>query len=96
MKRRDPATVGQLLRAFLRAEGLETPLNEHRLVASWPDVMGPAIARRTAHVEVRGTTLYAQITSPALRADMMMNRQEFIRRLNTHVGAQVINAMVLY
>jgi len=30
------------------------------------------------------------LTSPALRADLSMQRKEFVKRLNEHVGNQVI------
>lgn len=83
------------MRRFLRQEGLETPLNEHRLVDAWPLVMGQGISRYTGDMFVKGGTLYVQILSPALRADLMMNRKALVSRLNDYVGAQVIENIVL-
>ena len=34
--------------------------------------------------------LCALMVVPALRADLSMRRQEFVQRLNQHVGAQII------
>ncbi len=94
MKRRQAEMFGTLLREFLRTEGVETPLNEHRLVAAWPEVMGQAIARYTGEVAVRGGVLYVQLKSPALRANLLMERTALVKRLNDHVGAQVIHDIV--
>jgi predicted nucleic acid-binding Zn ribbon protein len=47
MKRNNTEQVGEVLRRLLRQEGLETPLNEYRLVDAWKDVVGEAIARYT-------------------------------------------------
>lgn len=40
MKRNNTEQVGEVLRRLLRQEGLETPLNEYRLVDAWKDVVG--------------------------------------------------------
>ena len=74
----------------LRQQGLETPLLQKRLVASWPEVAGAAIARYTSDVYIVNQTLYVRLTAPALRADLSMRRHDFVNRLNTHVGSQVI------
>ena len=75
----------------LRALGLETPLLQKRLVEAWPEVAGEAIARYTTSVVIRNQTLFVRLSVPALRADLSMRRQEFVQRLNAHVGAQVIS-----
>ncbi len=95
MRRKNAEMFGTLLRQFLRSEGIETPLNERRLVAAWPEVMGQAIARYTGDVAVRGGVLYVQLKSPALRANLMMERTALVNRLNAHVGAQVIHEVVI-
>ena len=40
MKRTNSEVVGDLLRQFLRQQGLEAPLNEYRLIQGWEHVMG--------------------------------------------------------
>lgn len=94
MKRGQAESIGDLLRRYLRQEGLETPLNETRMVAAWTEVMGKAIARYTGDVFVKNEVLYVHLKSPALRADLMMNREALVRRLNQYVGAQVIRDIV--
>ena len=74
----------------LRAQGLETPLLQKRLVEAWPMVAGEAVARYTIDTSIRNQTLFVRLRVPALRADLNMRRQEFIERLNKYVGNQVI------
>ncbi len=74
----------------LRELGLETPLLQKRLIDSWPTVAGEAIARYTTNVRIQNQTLFVSLSIPALRADLSMRRQELVRMLNQHVGAQVI------
>ena len=42
-----------LINEFLRAEGLETPLNEYRIIQAWPEVVGQAISRYTGQIFIR-------------------------------------------
>lgn len=87
-------SIGDILRQYLRQEGLETPLNETRMVVAWAEVMGPVVARYTGDVFVKNQTLYVRLKSPALKANLLMNREAIVRKLNGHVGAQVIQNIV--
>ena len=64
---------------------------QKRLIEAWPTVAGDAIARYTTDVRIYNQTLYVSLQVPALRADLSMRRQEFVARLNAHVGSQVIS-----
>ncbi len=74
----------------LRSQGLETPLLQKRLIEAWPTIAGEAIARYTTDVSIYNQTLFVSLRVPALRADLSMQRQEFVKRLNDYVGAQII------
>ena len=87
-------SIGDILRQYLRQEGLETPLNETRMVAAWAEVMGPVVARYTGDVFVKNQTLYVRLKSPGLKANLLMNREAIVGKLNGHVGAQVIQNIV--
>ena len=86
--------IGDIIRQYLRQEGLETPLNETRMAAAWSEVMGQAIARYTGDVFVKNQVLYVHLKSPALKANLMMGREALVRKLNEYVGAQVIQSIV--
>ena len=94
MKRTNSEAVGDLIRHFLRQQGLEAPLNEYRLIQGWEHVMGPVIARYTKDLSIRNQTLYVQLTSPVLRQELHMQRRELTARLNAYVGAQVVADIV--
>lgn len=91
MKRNDAEQIGVLIRNFLRRESLESPLNESRLIHSWPEVVGPLIASYTQDLYIRNQTLYVHITSAPLKQELSLGRTLLMQNLNRHVGAQVIN-----
>jgi predicted nucleic acid-binding Zn ribbon protein len=90
MFKREVKEIQELIMRNLRAQGLETPLLQRRLLAAWPDVAGPLAARYTQSVSIRNQTLYVKLSSPALRAELSMRRGQLVQQLNDHVQAQVI------
>ena len=73
MKRNNTEQVGEVLRRLLRQEGLETPLNEYRLVDVWKDVVGEAIARYTTNIYIKNQVLFVHLSSSVLRQELMKN-----------------------
>ncbi len=93
MKKRDAEQVGSVIRRILRQEGLETPLNQQRLLDAWPQVLGPAAAY-TTDLYIHNQVLYVRLSSAVLRQELMMGREVLIRTLNRRVGATVITQIV--
>lgn len=90
MRRTNSESVGELVRQYLRQQGLESPLNEYRLIQGWSHVMGPTVARYTRDITIRNQTLHVRLSSPAVRQELSMQRRELVARLNAYIGAQVI------
>lgn len=90
MKRNNTEQIGDVVRQFLRQQGLETPLNEYRLVDAWKDVVGPVITRYTNGLFIKNQVLYVSLSSSVIRQELLMGREMLIRNLNAQVGAQVI------
>lgn len=90
MFKRDVQQIKDLIMRNLRAQGLETPLLQKRLMDSWAEVAGDMVAEYTQDLQIRNQTLYVHITNPALRANLSMMRSELVKKLNEQVGTQVI------
>ncbi len=90
MFRRKTETLRDVVLKLLRDQGLETPILQKRLVEAWPTVAGEAVARYTTGAYVYNQTLFVRLSSPALRADLSMQRQQYVRQLNEAVGERVI------
>lgn len=94
MRRGETKSIAELVRAMCREEGLETPLNEYRLIKSWSEVLGNAVSFYTKELNIRNQVLYVTLTSSVLRQELFMNRKSLVRRLNEHVKAQVITDII--
>ncbi len=94
MKKNNAEHIGKLIREYLRQEGIESPLNEQRLLDAWPRILGPSIASYTSNLYIRNQILYVHLTSAALRQELMMGRELLVRNLNKEVGATVITNII--
>lgn len=90
MERRKSEMITDVLHRFMRESGLESPLNEFRILGAWHKVVGEQISKYTQELFIRNQTLFVRLTSPALKSNMMMRRQDLVQELNQEVGAYVI------
>ena len=96
MFRKKVLPLSQILREVMRKDGLETPLNEKRVIDLWDQVAGPMAARYTTEKFIRNQTLFVKIINPSLKADLMMRRTELQVLLNQKVEAFVISEIKIY
>lgn len=96
MFRREVKSVADVLQQLLREEGLETPLQQKRLIDSWETVTGRIVARYTTEKFIQNQTLFVKIVNPALRQDLAMMRQQLVKRLNEQVGSFIISDIKVY
>lgn len=96
MFKRDVQSLGDIVAQCLRHDGLETPLQQRRLIDSWGKVAGRAIEKYTGEKFIRNQTLFVKILNPALRADLSMMRERLVKNLNVEAGAQVITDIKFY
>ena len=96
MFKRDVLPLDEVLRKFLREEGLEVPLQQKRLIDAWEVVTGNVVSRYTAEKYIRNQTLFVKITNPALRQDLSMMRTQLVKRLNEQVGSFVISDIKIF
>lgn len=94
MFKKHPEALHDILKRFLREEGLETPLLQQRALAAWEKVSGSLGARYTAEKYIKNQILFVKITNPALRQDLLMMRSQLTRRINEAVGASIITTSI--
>lgn len=94
MKRGSLKSISEILRETCREEGLETPLNEYRLIQAWGQLLGSSVQSYTKNLFIKNQILYVTLTSSVLRQELMMNRRTLVHRLNEHVKAQVITNII--
>lgn len=96
MRKNNSEDITAVLQRFMRQYGLETPLNQRRLMSNWNDIVGPVVARQTESLQIRNQTLVVKITSPVLRSELKLKRKTLVNQLNDSVKAQVIEDIQIF
>lgn len=90
MKRTDAQTLDSVLAEWIRENGLEKPLLEHRVVEQWGEILGKTIARYSRDIKIKDGMLRVRITNAALRQELFEQRFRLIQKLNDAVGGDVV------
>ena len=69
-------SLSQALQEFVRANKLQRGMDKVDTRAAWKEVMGPGIQNYTTHVELKGDTLYIQLSSSVLREELSLGKSK--------------------
>jgi len=82
--------IGEILADFIHGSELEQPLLERKIVALWPEVLGPTLAQMTGEIHMKNGVLYVHIHSAALRMQLFEHRYDLVKKLNEAAGTNLL------
>lgn len=78
---RDPRPLGDTLDALTAELGWQAPLAQHELLASWPEIAGPEIAKHSEPIGIEGGLLTVRCESTAWATQLRLMRTELVTRV---------------
>lgn len=94
MRKSNTQSISNVLKSYIRENNLERKLNEIDLIKSWESVMGKTVSRYTGNLYIQNSTLFVETTSPIVRNELLMMKEEIRVRLNEVVGEELIKAII--
>ena len=94
MKRTEAMKVGDIITKLLKEDNIDRQFDEQKVVYLWPEIVGSGINRYTVSRYVKNGVLYLHLSSAALRNELMMLRNDLLRRFNDEFGHPVIDNIV--
>jgi predicted nucleic acid-binding Zn ribbon protein len=94
MRRSNIESLGSILQQALKELNIERKIKEVRLVKSWETVVGKTINRYTRDLYVKDKTLHVHLHSSVVRQELVMLKQDIVRRLNEQAGEALITDIV--
>ncbi len=94
MRRSNTQKLSEVLRDYIEENKLQKKLTEVDLIASWEQVVGKTIARYTESLRITNGTLFVKTSSPALRSELVMMKEQLKARLNEQAGEQLIKEII--
>lgn len=94
MRKNNTQSISDVLRSYTRENNLDRKLIELDLIKSWESVMGKTVARYTGNLYIQNSTLFVETTSPIVRNELLMMKEEIRVRLNEIAGEELIKSIV--
>jgi len=94
MRKSKTESISDVLRSYTRENKLDRKLIELDLIKSWESVMGKTVARYTGNLSIQNNTLFVETTSPIVRNELLMMREEIRVRLNEVAGEELIKTII--
>jgi len=95
MRRSETLNISEIIASLLKEQGLENKLFENRLMNSWEELLGKTVAKATRSLYIKDRVLFVYISSSVVKHEIMMIRDDLVKRLNEKAGRKVIDKIVL-
>ena len=70
-------------------------VDELKINNSWPNVVGPFIAKHTIDLNIRNKVLFVRVDSDSLRNELDYSKSLLLNSLNELVGKEFLTGIVL-
>lgn len=91
MFKRNERDIGSILKEFINNDPqLQSRIAEKRVIRGWKEVLGEGVATYTSNIYFNRGVLIVYLKSSVLRAELLMNKQNLIDKLNEHAEMDII------
>lgn len=94
MRKSNTQRISDVLKSYVQENRMEQKLSELDMIKSWEAVMGKTVARYTGNLYIQNSTLFVETTSPVVRNELLMMKEEIRLRLNELAGTELIRTIV--
>ena len=94
MRRSNTQKLSEVLKEYIQENRIERKLKEVDAVTSWENLLGKTIARYTRNIYISNKVLYVEISSAVVKNELIMMREEILRKLNEQAGQILIERIV--
>ena len=96
MRKTKPMTFGEIWSDFLRDNPAAARRSaEARIPEAWAKLVGAKVTSLTENINVVKGVMYVRITSSVARNEIFMRREELKDAINTELGTQVVNVIIV-
>lgn len=95
MIKKNAQSLGEALSQYFEENPLlKTQMAEHRAVEAWRQLLGEGVAFYTRNVYFNRGVLHVQLSSSVLRAELLMNKENLIKKLNDYAEMSIVRDII--
>lgn len=91
----EPKPLQEVLQQITAERNLAKGLIEVKVKQAWMNTMGENVAQYTTSTQLRGKTLYVNLTSAPLREELNYGKEKILKHLNEALGFEGIQKIIL-
>lgn len=88
-------SLGEVLTAFLKKNGIYEKVQEAQAVALWYEVTGEMVAKQTKSAYYENGSLFVALKQPALKQELLYLREKVRAKINKVIGSEVVKEIVI-
>lgn len=93
MKRREPESLGDVLRQAIEENRSAFRFDEMTAISTWPVIVGREVASRTMRPFIKDGVMTIRVPAAPLRQELNMMRSKLARAINAEVGKDVVKEL---
>jgi hypothetical protein len=93
MRKSNTQKLSDVLLDYIAEMEIGQKLKEVDIIHAWEEVLGTTLSHYTGKIYISNKVLYVQITSPVVKSELSMMREEIRRRLNKKAGEEIIKSI---
>lgn len=91
MIKRDAQDLRSILKEVMdKNRLLKSKIAEQRVIKAWKELLGEGVAMYTSNIYFNRGVLIVYLNSSVLRAELMINKQSLIKKLNDYAEMEII------
>jgi predicted nucleic acid-binding Zn ribbon protein len=94
MRRSYTQPLSDVLRDYINENQIGRKLKEVDIVQSWEELLGKTIVYYTRNVSLKNRILFVEISSPVVKNELFMMREEIKRKLNEKAGEEMVEKII--
>jgi len=87
-------SVASILPRVINRLGLRAQLDDHQVVARWPELVGDRIAAHTTPSKLKDGILYVEVSSPVWIQELTMMKPLLLKRLRRDADKSMVKDLV--
>ena len=96
MKRKNAEPLSNLMSDFFTYRlDLKMQLAKYRALKGWHEILGEGVSQYSKNLYFNRDILHVHLSSAVLRAELLMNKDKLIEKINEYAGMPVVRDIML-
>jgi hypothetical protein len=94
MRRSNTQPLSHLMKEYIQENNIDSKFKEVEVIQYCQELLGKAMGKYLMAISLKEKVLYLRISSPVVKSELLMLREEIRTRLNDKAGEEVVVKIV--